>query len=202
MKKAFVVLLVAVGLIAAAGSAFADPVAASYGTVKVNVLSQQTLYHDATRFLNFGMVGSPANETKVKLAPNGSETPIRTVPTGSRAILFGTDASCTLDYFTSSVVATPTYLANAETYYVGFDDSVAIDGMTVSDFTAYIGPSTASFFSKTQYDDITNVGLLVSGATSYLDFFVGATLTIPASTSSGHHYSGTYNVYLGYDAVD
>ncbi|HWR11528.1 MAG TPA: DUF4402 domain-containing protein [Rectinemataceae bacterium] len=180
MKKAFVVLLVVMGLIASAGNVFAVD---NVGTASVKVLTPLALTHSDTDKLNFGSIGLTGSSGTVIIASVGGVA-TRTL-SGGVVGYSDTTNPIALDPFSSS-----TALTGTETYYIGFPDSATISNgsntMTVSEFKAYdsIGSQITSF----------------SGVSATASFFVGAKLAIVGTEGAGV-YTGTYPVYLGYDAL-
>lgn len=179
MKKAFIVLLVAVGLIASAGTVFA---ADAVGTATVKILTPLALTHNGTA-VNFGSIGLTGSSGTVIIASVGGVA-TRTL-SGGVVGYSDTTNLITLDSFSSS-----TALIDTETYYIGFPDSATITNgsstMTVSEFKAYnsAGGQITSF----------------SAMSTVADFYVGAKLAITGSEGPGA-YTGTYPVYLGFDAL-
>ena len=196
MKKAFIVLLVVVGLLFTAGNAFGVD-GTAYATILSGVAS---LTADTDMPLRFGgIVPSITDAGTITLTPYDTTGAVVVTSTNVTAPAssypgstgYGTDTSgnpvltrLSAGKFNASALTTTTksydlYLPSVVELASG------VNKLYVKDFTAYLADN--GVFSK--------ITEKFSVSTAIPSVFIGATLEVPASASSGT-YSGTYSVYL------
>lgn len=191
MKKAFIVLLVVVGLLFTAGNAFGTE-----GNVYAKILDTEVALTENGK-LGFGAILPGTTSGTITLTPDADESGKVTVTTVSLDVgKAGAGNSGTIGGAFTPLLSAGKFTATglnsvSETQYDIYLPSVValsngVNTIYASDFKAYTTESNV-FAERVSFSTL-------AGEASRV-ILIGATLTVPGSQAAGN-YSGTYTIFL------
>ncbi len=188
MKKAFVVFLIAVGLLVTAGNVFAGN-----GTINASVITSETLT-EATQ-MNFGLIIPSATAGTITLAPYNVSGNVSVATTGGVAVASGTKVTTANALSSGKFTMTVPANSGLKTYFVYLSDRVPVtsgaNSMYADTFLAYasLDSGTLTSVSSSGYQVADSTGIQT------VSFVIGATLHVNGSQNTGT-YTGTYSIIV------